>query len=122
MTEIKEILARLEKVESELKRLKSEKAFSPDDIARFEKLPPTALVGKDYVAWRFKCTEYAVVRKQSGTKGLRRVSKKPLKFVKREVDEAFARMTKPAKVLAAKFSAEGKEVKRRKSIIPKKAA
>ena len=123
MTEFEEtILERLKLLESEVKRLKSEKAAAAADVAaRFEQLPENATVGKDYAAYRFGCSEEAVVRGRAGTHLLRtkRVSDKPLKFIKRDVDAAWKQYTKPAAEKAAEERFNSKPVKRRGSIITK---
>lgn len=115
------ILERIESLESEVKRLKSEK--SADAANEFERLPATATVGKNYVAYRFLCSEEAVVRGRAGTHCLRtkQVSKKPLKWIKRDVDAAWREHTKPADERAAEERAKAKPVKKR-SIVKKQAA
>lgn len=114
MTEFEQtLLKRIESLEKEVKRLKS---VQPAQIEYFENLPLDAVVGKEYVAWRFGCSLRAVQRGEQGTGSIRRVSNKPLKFIKREVDAAFNRKNKPVKVLAAEFAAAGKPVRKRSII------
>lgn len=110
------ILERLKNLELEVERLKSEK--KPEDLTYFESLPPTATVGKDYVAYRFGCSERAVMRGEAGTHRIRRVSRKPLKFIKREVDAVWREQTKSVGEKAAEIRAEGRQIRRR-SIITK---
>lgn len=115
MTEFEEkILERLGFIEEELKRLKTDKPAQA-----FDDLPPGAVVGKDYVAWRFGITERAVQRGENGTNKIHRVSNKPMKFIKREVDKVWAEMTKPVKQKAAEIRQNTKQ--RRYSIIGKQS-
>jgi len=114
------LLARIENLEVEVKRLKSEKKsklFTPEEIAYFEALPPNATVTKDYVAFKFGCSERAVQRGEAGTHKIPRVSRKPLKFIKREVDAAWREYRRTAKDKAAQERAKAKPVKRKRSII-----
>jgi hypothetical protein len=113
---------RLNDLEKTVERLKSEKSAA-DAANNFERLPATATVGKDYVAYRFGCTEEAVVRGRAGTHLLknRRVSEKPLKWIKRDVDAVWREHTRPAKVKAAEERAKAKPVRKR-SIIKNRAA
>lgn len=110
------ILERIANLENEVKRLKSEK--SAGIANEFERLPATATVGKDYVAYRFHCSEESVVRGRAGTVRLtaKRVSDKPLKWIKRDVDAAWREYTKPAKERAAEERAKAKPVKKRSII------
>lgn len=123
MTEFeKTILERISYLESEVTRLKSEKSAAADIATQFERLPENATVGKDYVSFRFGCSEVAVMRGRAGTHLLRtkRVSAKPLKFIKRDVDAAWKKYSKPeTEAAAADERLRAKPVKRRKSIITK---
>lgn len=121
MTDFQEILKRLENLETEVKRLKSEKSAA-DIAVDFERLPDSATVGKDYVAYRFCCSEQAVMRGRAGTHLLKekRVSTKPLKWIKRDVDFAWSEYTKTTPEKAADERGKAKPVKRRRSIIPKR--
>lgn len=86
----------------------------------FELLPDSAVVGKDYVAWKFGCSVRAVRCGEKGTKEIRRVSNRPLKFIKREVDAAFNKIKgKTAKEIARELRQKAKPILRRKSIIKK---
>ncbi|MET0753612.1 MAG: hypothetical protein ABWZ66_09570 [Pyrinomonadaceae bacterium] len=103
-----------------MKRLKSEK--SADKAVEFERLPATATVGKDYVAYRFLCSEEAVLRGRAGTHRLRtkRVSDKPLKWIKSDVDAAWREHTKSVPEKAAEERAKARQVKKR-SIVSRTA-
>ena len=109
------ILERIENLENEVERLKS---VNPTRAAAFEALPQNATVGKDYVAYRFGCSEEAVVRGRAGTHLLKekRVSEKPLKWIKRDVDAAWREQTRPAKEKAAEERAKAKPVRRRSTV------
>jgi hypothetical protein len=124
MIDLSHILARLESLEKELRELKSARkseTVSPDRIAYFESLPADAVVGKDYAAYRFGVSERAIKRGECGTACLnaKRLPGKLFKWIKRDVDAAFEKLTKPVVVAAAEFAARGTVVKRRKSIIRK---
>lgn len=113
MTEFEEkILERLGFIEEELKRLTTD-----NPAQAFNELSPDAVVGKEYVAQRFGITTRAVQRGESGTDKIRRISNKPMKFIKRDVDTVWAEKTKPAKQKAAEI--REKTTKRRYSIIEK---
>lgn len=114
------ILKRIEDLENEVERLK---CANPNRAAAYEALPHNATVGKDYVAYRFGCSEESVVRGRAGTSRLtdKRVSDKPLKWIKRDVDAAWREHTRPAKERAAEERAKAKQVKRR-SIVKNRAA
>lgn len=113
------ILERLAHLENEVKQLKSVKSI---EAVEFERLPDSATVGKDYVAYRFLCSEEAVMRGRAGTHLLKnkRVSDKPLKFVKRDVDAAWREYTKPVPEKAAQMRSNAPAARRRKSLMPKK--
>lgn len=117
MTELEEtILKRLDFLEREFARLKTGGANLGSE---FEALPDSSVVGKDYVAFRFGITERAVLRGEAGTHRIRRVSKKPLKFVKSEVDAVWRQKTKAPKKKAADLRENAS--KRRYSIVGKTA-
>jgi hypothetical protein len=117
------IWKRLDRLESEVERLKSEKSAA-DKAAQFERLSGSATVGKDYVAYRFLCSEEAVVRGRAGTSALtaKRVSDKPLKWIKSDVDAAWRERTKPVAEKAAQARSKARTVKRRRSIINNRTA
>lgn len=108
------ILERLSFLEEEVMRLKTGKP-----AGGFEDLPDSSVVGKDYVAYRFGITERAVQRGKGGTDKIRRVSNKPMKFIKREVDAVWSEKTKTPKQKAAEL--RKKATKRRYSVIGKTA-
>lgn len=112
MTELAQILTRLENLENEVKELRSLKSEA-DKAIEFERLPSTATVGKDYAAFRFGCSINCVLRGAAGTNRIRRVSSKPLKFVKKDVDAAFREYTRPVSEKAADIRAKAKTVRRR---------
>lgn len=116
------ILDRLTTLETEVERLKSEK-LAANKALEFERLPDSATVGKDYVAYRFKCSEERVMRGKSGTGKIPRLSKRPLKFLKKDVDDVWGEYSKTPKEKAAALIQKANErkqnPKRRKSIIKK---
>lgn len=120
MNDFEQILARLADLEKQVAQLKVERSAA-EKAVDYEALPLDSVVGKDYVAYRFGCSKRAVVRKEAGTGAIRRVSLKPLKFIKRDVDAAFWAKTTPAKVLAAKFANDARPV-RKKSVVKKAGA
>jgi len=73
-------------LESEVERLNPVSA--PGKAAEFGALPGNATAGKDHVAYRFGCSLRAVVCGETGTHRISRVSRRPLKFIKREIDAA----------------------------------
>lgn len=92
----------MESVETQLKILREQMDALRGEIAElrraaetvepdFNDLRDDAVVGKDYVAHRFGCSVRAVLNGLSGTRDIPRVSRSPLKFVKRDVDAAFAK-------------------------------
>jgi hypothetical protein len=113
------VLDRLDKLESEVERLKFGMPPETERMRYFESLPDTATVGKDSAAYRFGCSEEAVLRGRYGTHTLRpkRVSQKPLKFIKRDVDAAWREYTKPVRQKAAEVIGKPVKRKRLKSII-----
>lgn len=115
-----QVIRRLNDLEKTVEHLKSENSVANKAI-EFERLPATATVGKDYVAYRFCCSEEAVMRGRAGTHRLtpKRVCDKPLKWIKRDVDEAWREHTKSTEEKAAEEISNAKPVRRR-SIIPKK--
>lgn len=113
MTDFEEtILERLNFLEREVAQLKT-----ANPAGEFDALPDESVVGKDYVAYRFGITERAVLRGEGGTHRIRRVSKKPLKFIKSEVDKAWREKTKTPKEKAAALREKTK--KRRYSVVEK---
>lgn len=95
------ILDELAALRSELAALRSD--FTISQITFFENLPPSAVVGSDYVAYRFGIAENAVVRGRFETNRIRRVRNKPLAFIKREVDAVWHSLNQSADDLAARY-------------------
>lgn len=60
--------------------------YSLAQLTYFENLPPAAVVGTDYVAFRFGCSEAAVVRGRFEINRIPRLRDKPIAFIKRNVD------------------------------------
>lgn len=90
--------------------------FKPEhplnQVTYYENLPPTAIVGKDYVAYRFNCSEAAVVRGRFDTNQIPRLRNKPIAFIKRNVDAVLQNLHKSPAEKAAEI--------RRKAVAPKK--
>lgn len=81
-------------------------------VTYYENLSPNAVVGKDYVAYRFNCSEAAVVRGRFDTDQIPRTRNKPIAFIKREVDAVWQNLHKSPAEKAAEI--------RRKVTAPKK--
>jgi len=120
MTEFEAILERLEYLENEVLRLAA-KNSEADTANEFERLPATATVGKEYVAYRFGCSLEAVRRGRAGTNRLRAklITTKPMRWIKRDVDEVFREWSKSATEKALGEISYASSRKRRKSIIKK---
>lgn len=88
----KHLLERLAAVEAELAELKA--------VNRFANLSPHSIVGKDYVAKLFGCSESAVMRGRCGTGGLKPVRLKPLGYLKMQVDKYHRDYTRSAREIA----------------------
>ncbi len=85
MTDVEQmILSELADLKKLVERLNSN--FSIAQITYYENLPPAAIVGVDYVAFRFSCSESAVVRGRFETSRIPRLREKPIAFIKRDVD------------------------------------
>jgi hypothetical protein len=112
------VLKRLDDLEKTVEQLKSENSKANRAI-EFERLPAGSIVGKDYVAYRFGTSEESVLRGRAGTHLLKskRISERPLQWIKRDVDAIFSEYTKSIPEKAAEESVNAKPVKRRKSII-----
>lgn len=121
MTDFEQIiLDRVAKLENEVEQLKSEKSLA-DKALEFERLPASATVGKDYVAYRFRTSEERVMRGEAGTGKIPRVSRRPMKFIKKEVDEVWREYTKTPKEKALEeIEKANNRQKRRRSIITKR--
>ncbi len=97
----KTILERLDTLTKAVESLRSD--FTISQITYFENLPPTAMVGVDYVAYRFGCSEAAVVRGRFDTNKIPRFRNKPIAFIKRNVDAIWHELNKPVSEIAAKY-------------------
>ncbi|HMS41117.1 MAG TPA: hypothetical protein PKE69_12880 [Pyrinomonadaceae bacterium] len=95
------ILERLDTLTKAVESLRSD--FTISQITFFENLPPTAVVGADYVAYRFGCSQSAVVRGRFETDRIPRFRNKPIAFVKRNVDAVWHELNKPVSEIAAKY-------------------
>ena len=98
----------------ELKNIREELAAMREhyDIARitfYENIAPNAIVGVDYAAYRFGCSESAVVRGRFDTDKIPRFRQKPLKFKKSDVDATFKQLTRPTAERAAEFRHKAKK-------------
>ena len=92
--------------------LKSERTLN--QVTYYENLPHAATVGKDYVAYRFNCSEAAVVRGRFDTDQIPRLRNKPIAFSKRDVDAVWQNLHKSPAEKAAEF--------RRRAVAPKKTS
>lgn len=106
------ILARVEYLIDVINNL--EERLNMTNVTYYENLPPDATVGKDYVAYRFNCTEAAVVRGRFDTDQIPRIRNKPIAFTKREVDAVQKNLSRSPAEKAAEI--------RRKVTAPKKRA
>ena len=107
----KEILERLEALQRDMNDMR--RRFV--EQSPFEHLAADAVVGKDYVAWRFGCSVRAVKCGERGINKIPRVSNKPLKFLKRNVDAAWVKANKPAAEKAAEFKQAARPIRRKSS-------
>ncbi len=102
MTEFeREILTELIDLRKAVESLKSD--FTLSQITYFENLPPAAVVGTDYVAYRFGCSESAVVRGRFETNKIPRLRDKPIAFIKRDVDAIWQNLNKSVPEKAARY-------------------
>jgi hypothetical protein len=97
----RKILDELASLRAAVESLRSE--FSISQITYFENLPPAAVVGADYVAYRFGCSESAVIRGRFETDKIPRLRNKPLAFVKRNVDAVWQNLNQSSSEKAAKY-------------------
>lgn len=79
----------------------------------FESLAPNSIVGSDYVAYRFGCSESAAIRGRFQTNLIPRFRQKPIAFIKSDVDATFKQLTRPTAEKAAEIR---HRAKRRKKI------
>jgi hypothetical protein len=102
MTEFEQkILNEIADLRKAFESLRSE--FSIAQITYFENLPLSAVVGADYVAYRFGCNESAVIRGRFETDKIPRLRNKPIAFIKRNVDAVWQDLNKPSSEKAAKY-------------------
>ena len=102
MTEFEErILDELSELKRTVESLKLD--FTLNQITFFENLSPDAVVGTDYVAYRFGCSESAVVRGRFETNRIPRFRNKPIKFIKRDVDAVFRELNESVKEKSARY-------------------
>jgi hypothetical protein len=102
MTEFEQrILSELADLRKMVEGLKSD--YSIAQITYFENLSPAAIVGVDYVAFRFGCSESAVVRGRFETSRIPRLREKPIAFIKRDVDRIWQNLNMPSEEKAAKY-------------------
>ncbi len=98
------ILTELADLRKMVEGLKSD--YSITQITYFENLPPAAIVGTDYVAFRFSCSESAVVRGRFETNRIPRLREKPVAFIKRNVDAVWLNLNQSISEKAAKYRHE----------------
>ena len=102
MTEFEiKLLGEIENLKQAINSISSD--FTISQITYFENLPPMAVVGVDYVSYRFMCSESAVVRGRFETYKIPRLRKKPLAFVKSDVDAVWMTLNKSISEIAAKL-------------------
>ena len=77
--------------------------YSLAQIIFYENLSPAAIVGTDYVAYRFHCSEAAVVRGRFETDKIPKLRNKPIAFIKRDVDSIWLRLNQTVPEKAAKY-------------------
>jgi hypothetical protein len=97
------LIRRTEKLESEIRVLQANRFNVGDQI-----------VGVDYVAAKFGCSEEAVVRGRFKTGRIKRVRQKPIGFKKSDVDKVWTEITKTPVQKAAEYIAEANDRKYRK--------
>ncbi len=97
----RKILSEIADLRKLVESLKSD--FTINQITYFENLPPAAIVGTDYVAYRFGCSGSAVIRGRFGTERIPRLRNKPIAFIKRDVDAVWQNLNKPIPEKAAKY-------------------
>jgi len=95
------VLSELSELRAAVEALRSE--FSIAQISFFENLPQAAIVGVDYVSYRFGCSEPAVIRGRFETDKIPRFRNKPIAFIKRDVDEVWKNLNRSTSDRAAEF-------------------
>src|SRR5438045_428251 len=110
MTEFeKSVIERLDALTRAVESLRAD--FSISQITFFENLPPGAIVGLDYVAYKFGCTEAAARRGRFGTDKIRKLRKKPIAYVKRDVDVVWLNLSKSVSEVAAEIRYKTKKIR-----------
>lgn len=107
-----EILKRLDTLEAALMSLRSE--FSISQITYFENLSPFAVVGVDYVSYRFGCSQDAVTRGRFETDKIPRLRNKPIAFKKSDVDAIWQNLNISTSDKAAEIRHKASKKLRRK--------
>ncbi len=102
----KRVLSELADLRRIVESLRSD--FSISQITYFENLPAAAVVGMDYVAFRFGCSESAVVRGRFETDRIPRLREKPIAFIKRDVDAVWLNLNQSVTEKAAQMRHETK--------------
>lgn len=108
----RKILEKLAELESAILSLRSE--FSISRVTYYENLDPAAVVGTDYVAFRFDCSQEAVVRGRFGTDSVPRLREKPIKYIKRDVDAVWRSLNRPVEEKVAEIRYKVSKIKPRK--------
>jgi len=80
-------------------------------LTYYENLPPSAVVGPDYVCFRFNCSESAVTRGRFETDKIPRLRDKPLAWIKRDVDAVWHNLNQACVDKAAKIRHDMKNSK-----------
>jgi hypothetical protein len=106
------VLQELADLRKTVESLKSD--YSISQITYFENLTPAAVVGTDYVAYRFGCNESAVIRGRFETDKIPRIRNKPIAFIKRNVDAVWEDLNKSIPEKAAKYRYNSKNKMERK--------
>ena len=102
MSEFEQIvLKELAELRSAVESLRSE--FTISQITYFENLQPGAVVGVDYVSYRFGCSQEAVIRGRFETDKIPRLRSKPVAFIKRNVDTAWMNLNKSISEVATEY-------------------
>lgn len=108
MTEFEQrVLSEIADLRKLVESLRSD--YSLAQMTFFENLPPAAVVGVDYVAFRFGCSEAAVVRGRFETNRIPRLRDKPIAFIKRNVDAVWLNLNQPIQEKAAKYRHDTKQ-------------
>ena len=102
-----QVLSEIADLRKLVESLKSD--YSLARITYFENLSPAAVVGTDYVAFRFGCSEAAVIRGRFETGRIPRLRDKPVAFIKRNVDAVWLNLNQPISEKAAKYRHDTKQ-------------